>query len=113
VREKIAKICSQAYGGEDVVYAKRALLDLRRIARLGLEGLPICMAKTAASLSDDGKRLGRPEGFTITVREIQVAAGAGFLVPITGDIMRMPGLPKVPGAEGMRINADGEIEGLS
>jgi formate--tetrahydrofolate ligase len=113
VREKIAKICSGAYGAKDVVYAKRALLDLRRIARLGLEGLPICMAKTPASLSDDAKLLGRPEGFTITVREIQVAAGAGFLVPITGDIMRMPGLPKVPGAVGMRINADGEIEGLS
>jgi formate--tetrahydrofolate ligase len=113
VREKIGKICSEAYGAEDVVYTKRALLDLRRIARLGLEGLPICMAKTPASLSDDAKRLGRPEGFTITVREIQVAAGAGFLVPITGDIMRMPGLPKVPGAVGMRINADGEIEGLS
>jgi formate--tetrahydrofolate ligase len=113
VKEKIRKICVVAYGSDDVVYGKRAQTDLKRIARLGLEGLPICMAKTPASLSDDPKLLGRPEGFTITVREIQVAAGAGFLIPITGDIMRMPGLPKVPGAVGMRINEDGEIEGLS
>ena len=113
VVEKIEKVCKAAYGATGVVYSKRAELDLRRIARLGLESLPICMAKTPASLSDDPKQLGRPEGFTITVREIQVAAGAGFLVPITGDIMRMPGLPKVPGAVSMRINEEGEIEGLS
>jgi len=113
VVEKIEKVCKGAYGASGVAYSKRAEMDLKRIARLGLEGLPICMAKTPASLSDDPKRLGRPEGFTITVREIQVAAGAGFLVPITGDIMRMPGLPKVPGAVSMRINEEGEIEGLS
>jgi len=113
VEEKIRKVCVGAYGAAEVVYGKRAQIDLKRIAKLGLGDLPICMAKTPASLSDDAKRLGRPEGFTITVREIQVAAGAGFLVPITGDIMRMPGLPKVPGAVGMRINEDGEIEGLS
>ena len=92
---------------------KKAQTDLKRIARLGLSDLPICMAKTPASLSDDPSLLGRPEGFEITVREIQVAAGAGFLVPITGDIMRMPGLPKVPGAVGMHIGDDGEIVGLS
>lgn len=113
VTDKIEKVCRGAYGATGVAYSKRAQLDLKRIARLGLEGLPICMAKTPASLSDDPKQLGRPEDFTITVREIQVAAGAGFLVPITGDIMRMPGLPKVPGAVSMRINEDGEIEGLS
>jgi len=113
VEEKIRKVCVRAYGAKDVVYGKAAQIGLKRIAKLGLGGLPICMAKTPASLSDDARRLGRPEGFTITVREIQVAAGAGFLVPITGDIMRMPGLPKVPGAVGMRINEAGEIEGLS
>ena len=113
MEEKIRKVCVGAYGAKDVVYGKAAQIGLKRIAKLGLGGLPICMAKTPASLSDDARRLGRPEGFTITVREIQVAAGAGFLVPITGDIMRMPGLPKVPGAVGMRINEAGEIEGLS
>ena len=113
VEDKILQVCQKAYGASDVVYGKKAQTDLKRIARLGLSDLPICMAKTPASLSDDPSLLGRPEGFEITVREIQVAAGAGFLVPITGDIMRMPGLPKVPGAVGMHIGDDGEIVGLS
>ena len=90
----------------------RAKLHLRKIKRLGLEELPVCIAKTQKSLSDDAKLIGRPTGFKITVREIEIAAGAGFLVPITGTIMRMPGLPSKPAAENIDIDAEGNISGL-
>jgi len=113
VEVKIRKVASAIYGAERIVYTKRARLDLRRIERLGLHELPVCIAKTPASLSDNPRLVGRPTGFPITVREIEIAAGAGFLVPITGDVMRMPGLPKVPAANRMGIDADGEIYGLS
>jgi len=86
--------------------------DLKRIKKLGLEGLPVCIAKTQKSLSDDPKKIGRPTGFIIAVREIEVAAGAGFLVPITGKMMRMPGLPATPSSERIDISDDGEITGL-
>jgi len=85
---------------------------LRKIKRLGLERLPVCIAKTQKSLSDDAKLIGRPTGFKITVREIEIAAGAGFLIPITGTIMRMPGLPSKPAAENIDIDSDGNISGL-
>ena len=111
-KEKIQRICTRIYGASGVAYTAQAEADLRRYARLELKDLAVCMAKTPASLSDDPRRLGRPEDFTITVREVQVAAGAGFLVPITGDIMRMPGLPKVPAAERMYVDGDGNIQGL-
>ncbi len=112
VEKKIETVATEIYGAAGVEYSAKARLNLRRIERLGLNGLPVCIAKTQKSLSDNPRLIGRPEGFTITVREIEIAAGAGFLVPITGDIMRMPGLPAVPAAEGMDIDDRGEITGL-
>lgn len=112
VKSKIEKIAMEIYGADGVDFAGDAIRDLKRIADLNLEGLPICMAKTQYSLSDDPKKLGRPQGFRITVREIEIAAGAGFLVPITGTIMRMPGLPTVPASEAIDIDENGVITGL-
>ena len=86
--------------------------DLENIKALGLENLPVCIAKTQKSLSDNPKLLGRPKDFIITVREIEIAAGARFLIPITGDIMRMPGLPAHPASENISIDNDGNITGL-
>jgi formate--tetrahydrofolate ligase len=112
VEDKIHTLATKYYGADGVEYTAQARRDLRRIAKLGLEELPICVAKTQKSLSDDPKLLGRPTGFTITVREIEIAAGAGFLVPITGAMMRMPGLPSAPAAEKIDIDKDGTITGL-
>ncbi len=112
VEEKISTIATKVYGASNVEYSNTARRDLRRIDKLGLNDLPICMAKTQKSLSDDPKKIGRPTGFTITVREIEIAAGAGFLIPITGDMMRMPGLPATPSAELIDIDEDGQISGL-
>jgi formate--tetrahydrofolate ligase len=112
VEEKIKAVATKIYGADGVEYAAKAKTDLRRIERLGLQGLPVCIAKTQKSLSDNDALLGRPRGFKITVREIEIAAGAGFLVPITGEIMRMPGLPAVPAAEGIDVDDDGNITGL-
>ncbi len=112
VEEKISIIATKIYGAANVEYSGTARRDLRRIDKLGLNGLPVCMAKTQKSLSDDPKKIGRPTGFTITVREIEIAAGAGFLIPITGDMMRMPGLPATPSAELIDIDEDGQISGL-
>lgn len=113
VKEKIETIAKEIYGADGVTYSKRAELDLRRIARLGLEHLPICMAKTQKSFSDNAKLLGRPTGFTVDVREFEYAVGAGFIIPILGKMMRMPGLPAVPSSEGMTIDNNGKISGLS
>ena len=93
-------------------YTAQAKAHLKRITDLGLNDLPICMAKTQKSLSDDATLIGRPTNFSITIREIEIAAGAGFLVPITGTIMRMPGLPAHPSSEGIDVNEKGEIVGL-
>ena len=112
VETKIETIAQKIYGAANVVFQPKAQADLRTIARLGLNELPICMAKTQKSLSDEPDRAGRPEGFTITVREIEFAAGAGFLIPICGEMLRMPGLPEIPAAEGMDIDDDGVITGL-
>ncbi|TAI48874.1 formate--tetrahydrofolate ligase [Flagellimonas allohymeniacidonis] len=112
VTDKIETIAKEIYGAEHVDYTGKAKAHLRKISNLGLDGLPVCIAKTQKSLSDNPKLLGRPKDFIITVREIEIAAGAGFLIPITGDIMRMPGLPAHPASEGMDINDDGEIIGL-
>lgn len=112
VKDKIGAIAKKVYGASSVAYTSTAERDLRRITKLGLDHLPICIAKTQKSLSDDPKLLGRPRDFEITVREIEIAAGAGFLVPITGDIMRMPGLPGVPSANHIDISDDGLISGL-
>lgn len=112
VKDKIATIATEIYGAEYVDYTAKAKADLRKITNLGLDHLPICVAKTQKSLSDNPKLLGRPKDFIITVREIEIAAGAGFLVPITGDIMRMPGLPAQPASEAIDIDENGEIVGL-
>lgn len=113
VEEKIETICTRVYGADGVDFQGKALVDLRRIKRIGLEHLPICVAKTQKSFSDNEALRARPTGFTITVREIEIAAGAGFLIPITGKMMRMPGLPGVPASENMSIDGNGKISGLS
>lgn len=112
VKDKIETIATEIYGAQHVDFTSKAKAHLRRISKLGLEHLPVCIAKTQKSLSDNPKLLGRPKDFILTVREIEIAAGAGFLVPITGDIMRMPGLPAHPASEGIDVNEDGEITGL-
>jgi formate--tetrahydrofolate ligase len=112
ITKKIEKIARDIYGAGDVVILPAAKSEIRRINDLGLDNLPICMAKTQYSLSDNANLLGRPEGFDITVREIKVSAGAGFIVAITGEIMTMPGLPKVPAAELIDVDGNGEITGL-
>lgn len=112
VEKKIETIAQKIYGASGVEYSSKAKLNLKKITRLGLDHLPVCIAKTQKSFSDDPNLLGAPSGFNITVREIEIAAGAGFLVPITGDIMRMPGLPSIPSAEHIDIDADGNITGL-
>ncbi|MCA9706372.1 MAG: formate--tetrahydrofolate ligase [Myxococcales bacterium] len=111
VRDKIAAVAKTIYGAADVAYAGTAARDLRQVEALGLSRLPICMAKTQNSLSDDPGRRGRPEGFTITVRGVEINAGAGFLVVLTGDMLRMPGLPKRPQYHAIDLK-DGVITGL-
>jgi formate--tetrahydrofolate ligase len=113
VEDKIEAVAKNIYGAGSVVFMPRAKMDLKKIKRLGIENLPVCIAKTQNSLSDNTKLLGRPEGFKITIREIEIAAGAGFLIPITGNILRMPGLPAIPAAENIDIDNDGRITGLS
>jgi formate--tetrahydrofolate ligase len=109
--DKVLAIASRMYGARSVVLTREAERDLHEIRRLGYEGLPICIAKTPASLSDDPKRHGRPHDFDVTVRRIQIQAGAGFLVALTGDILRMPGLPRHPLAASIDLRG-GEISGL-
>ncbi len=111
-KEKIAKIATAIYGADGVQYTDQAEKDLAQIHELGKDNLLICMAKTQYSLSDDPALLGRPKGFTITVREVRLSAGAGFLVAITGSIMTMPGLPKKPAALSIDIDGNGRISGL-
>lgn len=112
VEQKIETIAKKIYGAEAVDYTAKAKANLKKIESLGLGGLAICMAKTQKSLSDNPDLLGRPKDFVITVREIEIAAGAGFLVPITGEIMRMPGLPEEPSSERIDIDNNGDISGL-
>ncbi len=112
IEEKIKAIVTKIYGGKDVAFTANAQKQMRQMNALGFDKLPICMAKTQYSLTDDPTKLGAPEGFTITVRNIKVSAGAGFLVALTGDIMTMPGLPKVPAAERIDVDENGKISGL-
>ncbi|MBM7614209.1 formate--tetrahydrofolate ligase [Alkaliphilus hydrothermalis] len=112
IEDKVNSIVTKIYGGEGVIFTPKAKKEMKRLVELGLDKLPICMAKTQYSLSDDPTLLGAPKGFTVTVREVRVSAGAGFIVCLTGDIMTMPGLPKVPAAERMDIDSDGNISGL-
>ena len=112
IREKIEIIAKNIYGADGVMYTGPAAKTIDELTALGFDKTPICMAKTQYSLSDDPTKLGRPTGFCITVKEVRVAAGAGFLVAITGDIMTMPGLPKRPAAEIIDIDNEGRISGL-
>ena len=112
VEEKINAIATKIYGAKHVEYSVDAKSDIKRINNLGLNKLPVCMAKTQKSLSDNPDLIGRPKDFTLTVRDIEIAAGAGFIVPITGEMMRMPGLPDTPAAESIDIDKDGHITGL-
>ncbi len=111
--EKIEKIAREIYGADGVDFSHKAVSDLKTVTKLGLDHLPVCMAKTQKSLSDNEKAVGRPKDFRITVREFEYSVGAGFIIPILGDMMRMPGLPPVPASEGMLIDKDGKISGLS
>ena len=112
IPEKITAITRTVYGGEGVDFTPAAQKQLAEIEALALDKMPVCMAKTQYSLSDDAAKLGRPEGFRITVRELRVSAGAGFIVALTGNILTMPGLPKHPAAENMDIDESGKITGL-
>lgn len=112
IKNKIAKIAKEIYGANGVNYTSKASKEIKRLEDLGLDKYPICMAKTQYSLSDNPELLGRPTGFEITVKEVRISAGAGFIVALTGDIMIMPGLPKVPSAEKMDIDENGVITGL-
>ena len=113
MKDKIMKISRNVYGADDVVYSKEALRDLKRISKMGLDGLPVCMAKTQYSLSDDATLLNSPRGFKVHVESINISAGAGFIVPILGEIMTMPGLPEHPAAENVDVDEAGNIIGLS
>ena len=112
IEEKINSIARKIYGADGVEFTPQAKKELTKLQDLGFSNMPICMAKTQYSLTDDATKLGRPSNFKITVRQLNVCAGAGFIVALTGDIMKMPGLPKVPAAEKININEDGVISGL-
>ena len=112
LEDKIATVAREIYGADGVTYSAAAKNELKRIADMGMSSFPVCMAKTQYSLSDDQTKLGRPNGFTINVREVYVSAGAGFVVAVTGSIMTMPGLSKNPAAYGIDVNDDGVITGL-
>ena len=112
VKKKIETIATNIYGAKAIDYTAKAKENLLKIEKLGLEKLPICIAKTQKSLSDNPELLGRPKDFVVTVREIEIASGAGFLIPITGEIMRMPGLPEIPSANNIDIDENGQISGL-
>ena len=112
IEDKIKTIAREIYGADDVIFTKKAKINIKKLTELGLDKLPICIAKTQYSLSDDPTLLGRPSGFNIEINDLIPNTGSGFLVAISGDIMRMPGLPKVPAANNMDILEDGEIVGL-
>ena len=112
IEEKIDSIVKKVYGGDGVAFTDEAKAEIERLTALGYGDLPVCMAKTQYSFSDDATKLGAPVGFTVTVRKIKVSAGAGFIVALTGNIMTMPGLPKVPAAERIDVDENGKISGL-
>jgi formate--tetrahydrofolate ligase len=112
LKEKILRVAQQFYGAENIFYTPVAEKQLANFEELGFGQLPICIAKTQSSLSDDAKLLGRPRGFTVTVREAKLSAGAGFVVIYAGTVMTMPGLPKIPSAEKIGMTEDGEVYGL-
>ena len=112
IETKLNTLCKKIYGGDGVIFTKEALKDLATLKTLGFDNLPVCVAKTQYSFSDDSTLLGAPENFKITVNKLKISAGAGFIVAITGNIMTMPGLPKVPAAENINLSDDGKVTGL-
>ena len=112
IREKIEAVVRKIYGGAGISVTPAAEKQIARLTELGFDRLPVCIAKTQYSFSDDPAKLGAPEGFTVTVKNVRVSAGAGFVVALTGDIMTMPGLPKVPAAERIDVDENGKISGL-
>ena len=112
IENKISTICKEIYGAENVAFMPRVKKQIARLCELGLDKMPVCIAKTQYSLSDNPKLLGRPEGFEVTIKEVRVSAGAGFIVALAGDIMTMPGLPKTPAAEKIDVDENGKITGL-
>lgn len=112
LEEKVAAVVRNVYGGDGVSFLPAAKKELDRLTALGYGNLPVCMAKTQYSFSDDPTLLCRPSGFTVTVRNVKLSAGAGFVVVLTGSIMTMPGLPKVPAAEAIDVDENGKITGL-
>ena len=112
IAEKIKAVVTRVYGGKDVNITPQAQKQIAQLEALGFGSCPICIAKTQYSFSDDPTKLGAPEDFTVTVRQVKVSAGAGFVVVLTGDIMTMPGLPKVPAAERIDVDENGRISGL-
>ena len=112
IKEKIETVAKEIYGAECVEYTEEVNNQIAQIESIGMDKLPVCMAKTQYSLSDNPELLGRPEGFTLTIKEVKISAGAGFIVVLTGKILTMPGLPKVPAAEKIDVLPDGTIGGL-
>lgn len=112
IKDKIDAVVRRIYGGNGVIYTKKAEREISKLTELGFGNFPVCIAKTQYSFSDDAQRLGAPDGFEITVRNVRVSAGAGFIVVLTGDIMTMPGLPRVPAAEKIDVDENGVISGL-
>jgi len=112
ITEKIDAVVRKVYGGDGVDFSPAALKEIAKIEEMGFGKYPVCMAKTQYSFSDDPKKLGSPKNFRINVRNVKVSAGAGFVVVLTGDIMTMPGLPKVPAAEAIDVDSSGRISGL-
>ena len=112
IEDKITAVVQKVYGGKGINVLPAAKKEIDRLTALGFDKCPICMAKTQYSFSDDPMKLGAPEDFTVTIKNVKVSAGAGFVVVLTGDIMTMPGLPKSPAAERIDVDADGKITGL-
>ena len=112
ITEKIEAVATKIYHADGINVLPAAAKQIKRLEELGFGDMPVCMAKTQYSFSDDASLLGAPRGFTVTIRNVKVSAGAGFIVALTGDIMTMPGLPKVPAAERIDVDADGRITGL-
>ena len=112
IPEKIRMVAQKIYGADDVDFSAEALADIANLEKLGWDKLPVCMAKTQYSFSDNAKLLGAPKGFRIIVRGLTLSAGAGFVVVLCGNMMKMPGLPKVPAAERIDVDDDGVISGL-
>jgi formate--tetrahydrofolate ligase len=113
IKEKIKVVATEIYGANGVVYTGTAPNDIKAIEAAGNDKLPLCMAKTQLSITDDPSKKGAPKDWTLTVREVRLSAGAGFIVPVTGEIMLMPGLPSVPAAERINIDDNGHITGLN